>query len=1140
MKTYEFSAETRAFIENIPIPMAVYQYIEDQIKPLLVSRAYLAFFGYDSFQEAIYSLGINLYRNVHPDDIARMEESSYRFATGDGVYDIVFRNRREDQSEYHVIHGTGRHITIDGTSMAFITYTDETSDAGSDQFVKAVLTTLSGRDSASESTEFSKNYDVLTGLPNMTHFLDHATAGIGKIRGEGKTPVVLYFDLCGLKEYNSRYGLKVGDKQICCLAGLIEAQFGRDQASRFESDHFVAFAEEDQIEEKLDALFSEMRELDGGNNLAVKTGIVRFADDGTRLTDACDQARLACESIQKTEVSTYAWFDSRIQEDTARKFHILRNFDKALENGWIQVYYQPVIRSMTATVCNCEALVRWIDPVYGMISPGWFIPILEETGQIYQLDLYMFEQVCRNYVQRKQRGSNLIPVSVNLSRKDFLHDDLPDAIEGISRKYGVPREFTNLEVTESAFVKDMDKVDAFIRRFHQMGYKVWMDDFGSGYSSLGVLKKYSFDELKLDMSFLEDFDEKSRQILISIVRMAKKLNISTLAEGVETKEQFQFLRAIGCEKIQGYYFAPPMPIEEMPAYLQNRGLSVEPAMRRSYLTKLSRIDYLTDKPLCVVEDDGVRFRLLFVNDAYREILCRDQVCDLTDWERKMNTPGDPIHIFHRKYADQQLRKLPGTQTTAYPSGDHYMQLSGSVAAKQGNHYLYTVHIQYVELDVGNFQQVTMGAMSDLYYMCSDIAIYDLAQGTIQSVKSSLSDQPIEAGALRNDLSAVIHSWTSNYCYLPDQSRFAQFIDISTMKSRLEQEQSHTLMGIFRSITASGEYHWFLHIIIPMQRSDFNKAVHVMIQTGFKEEDLKRTAASLSDIGTSKPGSGITDSVLWKNLVMNANRLYFWKDANRRFVGASESFLKYYDMQSEKEIIGKTDEDMMWHIDPEPFRKDEEEILQSGKKICLRRGDCIVNGQNREILASKVPIFRDGRIIGILGTVVDAEEMRQFFSAEKRRSIIDPVTGLSNTRGISDSVYSYLLEHWRSGDDFAMIDIYVPEYREIVKLYGDGSGHCLLREIGAILRDCGGPGCVVGRVQESYFCILLKFDRKEDVRALAGKIRKEIASVRSAGEWSGNCSAAIRATFTDSSSRDPDAYIHGLSSLVLNSGDSEDL
>lgn len=109
MKTYEFSAETRAFIENIPIPMAVYQYIEDQIKPLLVSRAYLAFFGYDSFQEAIYSLGINLYRNVHPDDIARMEESSYRFAAGDGVYDIVFRNRREDQSEYHVIHGTGRY-----------------------------------------------------------------------------------------------------------------------------------------------------------------------------------------------------------------------------------------------------------------------------------------------------------------------------------------------------------------------------------------------------------------------------------------------------------------------------------------------------------------------------------------------------------------------------------------------------------------------------------------------------------------------------------------------------------------------------------------------------------------------------------------------------------------------------------------------------------------------------------------------------------------------------------------------------------------------------------------------------------------------------------------------------------------------
>ena len=1138
MKIYEFSADTRAFIENIPIPIAVYQYIEDQIRPLLVSKAYLELFGYGSCEEAIYGLGRDLYRNVHPDDIARMEQHSYRFAAGDGAYDIVFRNKREDQTEYRLIHGTGRHITVDGANLAFITYTDETADAGHDQMVKAVLTTLSGRYSSSESAEFTKHYDDLTGLQNMTHFFDYAAADIEKIREKGQVPVVMYFDLRGLKEYNNRYGLKVGDRQIKALAELIGTCFGRDRASRFESDHFVVYAENDQIESRLNALFSQMKKLGDGNNLAVKTGIFKFENNGTRLADACDKARLACESVLQTTASEYAWFNDAIREDNALKFHIMRNFDKALESGWIHVYYQPIIRTMTKTVCSFEALVRWLDPGYGMIPPGRFIPILEETGQIYRLDLYMFEQVCRKYAQIKKNGSNPVPVSVNLSRKDFLHDDLPDSIDGISRKYGVPREFTNLEITESFFVKNIDKVDHFIRRFHQMGYKVWMDDFGAGYSSLGVLKKYSFDELKLDMSFLRDFDEKSRQVITAVVRMAKQLNVSTLAEGVETEEQFLFLRKIGCEKIQGYYVARPMPIEKLAPYLEERGFDLEPAMWRSYLTKLSRIDYLTDKPLCVLDDDGVNLKILFVNEAYRESLAKDNVRDLKGWEHKMNTPGDPIHIFHRQYADQQLRKQKGPQTTSYPSGDHYMQLTGSVEAVQENHYLYTVHIQYVKVNVQNFQQATMAAMSDLYYMCHDIAVFDLKNDTVEGVKSSLSDQPMGVGAEKKGISSVVGAWTEKYCYPPDRERFLEFIDAAAMKSRLER--NHDLMGIFRSLTASGEYRWFFHIIIPMQRSDFNKALHVTVRTELDGARITKIVSSLGDVRYRKESRGIAGEVLWKNMVLNAERMYFWKDAKRRFAGASESFLRYFGLHSEKEIIGKTDEDIGWHIDPEPFKKDEEQVLSVGKKICRQRGDCIVNGTNREIIASKIPVYRDGRIIGLLGTVTDAEEARRFIGEERRLSCVDSVTGLSNARGISDSVYHYLVEYWRTGEEFTMIEVFVPEYSEIIKLYGDSSGDCLLREIGGILRDCGRKNCVIGRAEESYFYLLMKFRGREEVRNIAKKIRSAIESVRKAGQWSGNCSVVIRASFTDPSSIDKNFFSRGLPGIILNSRNSEDL
>ena len=1140
MKTYEFSSETRSFLENIPIPLAVYQYVDDQIKPLLVSRAYRDLFGYDSCGEAVYSLNTDLYRNVHPDDIVRMEEYSYQFANRSGDYDIVFRNRREDQQEYHVIHGTGKYISVNGADIAFITYTDETDDAGDDSVVKAMLTTLSDRRSSSGSTEFSKHYDELTGLQNMSHFLGYSMTGIEKIWEKGEIPVILYFDLCDLKVYNSRFGFRAGDGQICKLAKLIRNYFGAENSSRFENDHFVVYAENQDIESRLHELFLQMKHEEGGENLAVKVGIFPFNNDGTRLTEACDRARMACGFIPKTRTSTFLWFDEGMVRKTSFKYYIMRNFEKALENGWIQVYYQPVIRTMTRTVCGGEALVRWMDPEYGRIAPGQFIPILEDTGQIYRLDLYVFEQVCRDHVRMERNGEEMSPISVNLSRKDFLQDDLPDAIDRISQKYGVPREFTNLEITESAFIRNVEKLGPFIRRFHQLGYNVWMDDFGSGYSSLGILKDYSFDELKLDMTFLENFNERSKTIITAIVRMAKELDISTLAEGVETEEQYQFLKKIGCEKMQGFCFFRPMPAGDLSVQLKKRGFVVERAKWRSYFNRLSRIDYLTDKPLCVVDDDGRRLTILFANQAYREILKRDHVCDLKDWETKLNTPGDPIHIFHRQYADQQLRKLEGTQTTAYPSRDHYMQLTGQVAAVQDDHYLYTMQIQYVDIGTGNARQINLETMSDLYYMCSDIAIYDLENDTVEGVKSSLSDQPMGTGVEQKTISSVILAWKEEYCYFPDRDRFGEFADVSTMRSRMEQNEDHALTGLFRSITASGEYHWFLHLIMPVQRSDFNRAMHVTIEAGLREDDLKKMISSLSDAASGRQKEGVTDEIIWKNIVLNAKRMFFWKDVNRRFLGASQSFLDYFGIDSEKEIIGKTDEDMEWHIDPDPFRKDEEAVIRSGKRVFLRRGKCIVNGVNRDIIASKIPIYRDGRILGLVGNVFDVEMSERFLREEKKRSGVDEITGLANARGISDSVYSYLLEHWRTGNNVAMIEVYVPEYSEIIRLYGDDSGNSLLQKIGTVLRDCAGKNCVIGRVRNSLFHILTFYNSKEEVRNLARKIRPAVESMRRAGQWSGNCSVVITVSYTDANSSDKESYIDGLANMVLNTRDCEKL
>lgn len=230
----------------------------------------------------------------------------------------------------------------------------------------------------------------------------------------------------------------------------------------------------------------------------------------------------------------------------ALRQYIQTHIDEALEKGWIQLYYQPVVRALSRTLAGYEALARWQDPVRGLISPAAFIPALEEIHAIHKLDLYMVDQICSLYGPRNDLGFPTVPISFNLSRLDFFDCDIHAEISRRVDRAGVPHGNLAIEITESVFVQDMSVIAPILDQFRQDGYSLWMDDFGSGYSSLNVLKDYAFDTIKLDMEFLRRFTDRAKVIVESVIRMAKDLNIQTLAEGVETEAQAEFLRNIGC------------------------------------------------------------------------------------------------------------------------------------------------------------------------------------------------------------------------------------------------------------------------------------------------------------------------------------------------------------------------------------------------------------------------------------------------------------------------------------------------------------------------------------------------------------------------------------------------------------------
>ena len=441
----------------------------------------------------------------------------------------------------------------------------------------------------------------VTGLLNMMQFMRHASAHLQDVLADPLT--FMYFDIENFKSFNQRYGFQQGNRLLCYVADLLRETFEGNLVARFNDDHFAVATQSENPADCIQFIHERIRVYDLGLPMEVKAGIYHPPQGLTDVALIMDRAKIACNSIKNTYDLTWAEFDPAMEEEINFRSHIIRSFQEAMIEGYIEVYYQPEIRAMTREICGFEALARWRDPVHGMISPGVFVPVLEDAHLSPQLDLYIIERVCQDIsrIRRELPSWELLRVSVNLSRADFRLMDMVQAVEDVRLRYDIARSLLNVEVTEGAQSDDEKFLQGEIARFRAAGYEVWMDDFGSGYSSLNNVKDYVFDVLKIDMNFLRSFDTnpKSAIVIRSIVNMAKELGLHTLAEGVETEAQFEFLREIGCEKVQGYLFSPPMPLDKAIAYCHGdtAQVKVEPFRLGSYYTEIGAINVLSGEAI---------------------------------------------------------------------------------------------------------------------------------------------------------------------------------------------------------------------------------------------------------------------------------------------------------------------------------------------------------------------------------------------------------------------------------------------------------------------------------------------------------------------------------------------------------------
>ncbi len=638
-----------------------------------------------------------------------------------------------------------------------------------------------------------------------------------------------YLHIVNLKHYNRIHGISSGDAVLHDVIDLLGRRATDQLIARYAGDgltFIIPFGIVSTVANEVNAMLPTFGEVYG---LETKMGAIRCTS--IMNVDECQRrANFACNSIRETPRRYVCLFEGDVETEFNKRLYVIDHLDDAIANGEIEAWAQPIVRVLTGKLCEVEILARWKSKEYGFLLPDEFVPILEQYQLIHKLDLEVIRLACAHWAEAKALGLQ-VPFGINLSRMDFELCDIYTNIRNCMRTYGVPVDQLHVEITESSAIQDNDILDEGVRRFRDAGFLVYMDDFGSGYSSLGQMANLNFDVIKIDKGLIDHVpsNERSRAVLADTVALVKRLGMQTLCEGVEDEEQLEFLRAVGCEKAQGFLFGPPADHSSTMERLKERMLLHEDAAENAYLDAVGQVNlidctsagihgveasaFLGRSPAAVLEIEGSTIRQLNCNFAF-------------------------MHLFERMgFASFDDMAQSGTSTT------------------------------------------------------NRIVARSIGTGKISRQSGKTETFDFIAG------------------------------------------------GVFCSAT-------MLYVA----------------RTGNRE-------AYLSTITSIENSPQVTEHTLLAGVLETSNLCFFWKDTDRRFLGANQRFYDYYGFAGLEDILGKTDEDMGWHLDDLPYYHDEVRVLK-GEVVSRSPGVCLCRGEYRDIIATKRPLYSHGAIVGLVGFFED--------------------------------------------------------------------------------------------------------------------------------------------------------------------------
>ncbi len=420
--------------------------------------------------------------------------------------------------------------------------------------------------------DYLATYDELTGIYNKQAF--YAKTKEMLLDNPDKNFDLLRINIERFKVLNDLFGESTGDKLLRYIGKFLkEINLPLCVSGRLYADNFVVCYEAGKGDSRrmINTLQMVADSFAINNRTILSFGLYRIDDKTLPVSVMCDRANMALWKAKGNFKNPYCEYDEKMRQQVLKEQKIINAMEMAIQNKEFTLYLQPKYDIEKGTIIGAEALVRWISLENGFISPGDFIPVFENNGFVYEVDKFIWEESCRYLRKWLDEGREVHPISVNVSRIDLYDPKLVQHLVDLREKYQLPSQYLELEITESAYTEDPEQIITITRQLREAGFVILMDDFGTGYSSLNMLKDIQIDVLKLDMGFLKssDYSAKGGNILTVILKMAESLKMQTIAEGVETKEQVEFLKSIGCKYVQGFYYSKPLPVDEFEKLISN-------------------------------------------------------------------------------------------------------------------------------------------------------------------------------------------------------------------------------------------------------------------------------------------------------------------------------------------------------------------------------------------------------------------------------------------------------------------------------------------------------------------------------------------------------------------------------------------